>query len=127
MKGQSRRYLVLRIVSEVAPSREKLLNEIERSLRRIFGEYGVLESFPRLIAYDAEKMIGIVRCSHLWVERFRAALALTTRVGEHRAVLFILRSAGTLAALKRAFSVSDDLRDRRPAKNSSSKMKAYTR
>ncbi len=106
MKGQSRRYLALRITSEVAPSREKLLNEIEGSLRRFFGEYGVFKASPRLIAYDAEKMIGIVRCSYLWVERFRAALALTTRIGEHRAVLFILRTAGTIAALKRAFSVN---------------------
>jgi len=106
MKGQSRRYLVLRITSEVAPSREKLLNEIENSLRRLFGEYGVVKASLRLIAYDAEKMIGIVRCAHLWVERFRAALALTTRIGEDRAVLFILKSAGTVAALKRTLSRS---------------------
>ncbi len=106
MNKQSRRYLAFRLASDVGPPREMLFGEIENSLRRLFGEYGVLEASLRLIAYDAEKMIGIVRCSHPSVERLRAAVALTTRIGEHRAVLFILRSAGTIASLKRAFSLS---------------------
>jgi len=127
MNRQSRRYLALRIASDPPPTGEKLFDEIKNSLRRLFGEYGVLKASPRLIAYDAEKMIGIVRCSHLWVERFRAALALTTRIEEHRAALFIFRSAGTVAALRRSFPVNDDLRDKRMARSPPSDTIRYSR
>ncbi len=127
MRRQSRRYLALRIASEVAPSREKLSSEIENSLRKFFGEYGVLEASLRLIAYDLEKTIAIVRCSHQWVERLRAALALTTRVSEHQAALFVLRSAGTIAALERALSVNNYSRDKRPASDSMSRLTRLSR
>jgi len=107
MRHRSRRYLAVRVVSDVAPAGEKLFHDIEDSLRRLFGEHGVLKASPRLIAYDVERMIAIVRCSDSWVERLRAALALTARSDGRQLALFTTRSAGTLAALARSLSVRD--------------------
>jgi len=101
MNGGSRRYVALLVASDVDLTREKLSDEVESSVRRIFGEQGVLWAAPRLIDYDTKRMIGIVRCSHLWVERLRAAVALRTEIDGSRVAFFTLRSAGTLAALRK--------------------------
>jgi len=107
MRRQSRRYLAVRVVSDVAPAREKLFQDIEDSLRRLFGEHGVLKASLRLIAYDIERMIAIVRCSDSWVERLRATLVLMTKSDGRQLALFIVRSAGTVGALTRSLSIRD--------------------
>lgn len=105
MNRQSRRYLLLRIVSDTPLTGEELSDGIKDSLRKLFGEYGVLKASPRLVAYNVERMIGIARCAHLRVERLRAAIALITRIGDRRVSVFVLRSAGTISALRRSFIV----------------------
>jgi len=110
MRHRSRRYLAVRVVSDVAPAREKLFHDIEDSLRRLFGEDGVLKASPRPVAYDVESMIAVIRCSNSWIEKLRAALALTVRGDGHQLALFTIKSAGTLAALTRSMPVRDCLK-----------------
>ena len=100
MNRGSRRYVALLVASDIDLSREKLSDEVEVAVRRLFGEQGVLWAAARLIDYDTKRMICIVRCSHLWVERLRAAVALTTEIDGSRVAFFTLGSAGTLAALR---------------------------
>jgi RNase P/RNase MRP subunit POP5 len=99
MKSKSRRYLAVKIVSDTSPAREKLLQNIEDSLRRLFGECGLVGASPHLVMYDPERMIAIVRCSNKWVEGLRAALALVTRCNGQQLALFVVRSAGTIRTL----------------------------
>lgn len=101
MKSKSRRYLALRIVSDTAPPREKLLQGIEDSIKRLFGECGLVGASPRLVMYNPESMVAIVRCSNEWVERLRAALALVTKCNGEQLTLFVIRSAGTIRKLVR--------------------------
>lgn len=100
MNRGSRRYVALLVASDIDLTWEKFSVEIENSVRSVFGEHGVLWAAPRLIDYDVKRMIGIVRCSHLWVERLRAAVALRTEIDGSRVAFLTLRSAGTLAALR---------------------------
>ncbi len=101
MRRPSRRYLVFRIVSNASFPAERLSLEIEQSLRRFFGDIGALQAFPRLITYDAMKMIGVIRCSAAWVDRVRTALALTTQIEGQPTGFLVLRSSGTIASLRR--------------------------
>lgn len=98
-----RRYLVFKLVSDTALSPETVAAEIERSLGRLFGDVGVLQAFPRLIAFNPKTMMGVVRCSGGWVEQVRAALALTTKVEGHASAFLVVRSAGTIKLLRKSF------------------------
>lgn len=102
MRRPSRRYLVFRIVSDTSFPAEKLSLEIEQSLRGFFGDIGALQAFPRLISYDAAKMMGVIRCSTEWVDRVRTALALTTQIDGQTIGFLVLRSSGTIASLRRS-------------------------
>jgi len=102
MRRPARRYIVFRIMSDNSFSSERISTEIERSLKRFFGDIGVLHSFPRLVSYDATKMMGVLRCSATWLAKVRASIALTTQIDGHPVGFLVLRSSGTVASLRRS-------------------------
>jgi len=102
MRRPSRRYLAFRVVSDAPLSFEILSDQIDQSVRRFFGEIGALQAHTRLTRYNSTDRIGVLRCSAAWLERVRAALALTTNIEGSRCAFLTLRSSGTLASLKRA-------------------------
>jgi RNase P/RNase MRP subunit POP5 len=101
MRRPSRRYLAFRVISDAPPSFEKLSDQIDRSMRRLFGEIGAPQAHARLARYNSADMIGVLRCSAAWLENVRAALALTTNIEGSRCALLIMKSSGTLASLNR--------------------------
>jgi len=107
MRRRSRRYLAFRILTDTSLSSEKLSRQIDQSMRKLFGEIGTLQAHVRLTRYNPTNMIGILRCSATWVERVRAALALTTNMEGSRCAFHVLKSSGSIASLNRVIDLSD--------------------
>lgn len=120
MKRPPRRYLLFRLVSDTAFSPEIVAAEIERSVREFFGDVNVLLAFPRLIAFDPKRMMGVVRCSSRWVDQVRAALALTVRIEGHVSAFLVVRSAGTIESLRKRFDPDGGWIGRRASRRRSS-------
>lgn len=123
MRRPARRYLVFRIMSDDSFSSERISTEIERSLRRLFGDIGVLHSFPRLVSYDPTKMMGVLRCSAAWLVKVRASIALITQIDGHLVGFFVLKSSGTVASLRRSLDPTDAWIGRRHQHGVSSRRK----
>jgi ribonuclease P/MRP protein subunit POP5 len=104
LRGRTR-YLAFQVISEEKVLLQDLINTIWHSVLNFVGEAGTSEAELRFIkdAYDENKQMGILRCSHNSVEEVRASLALIQRIGDTRVVFKILGISGSIKATKMKF------------------------
>lgn len=97
----SRRYFLVRLISERALSSEQFNKALTDSVRRYFGEFGLSRIDPKLIRYDSQRSEAIIACRSNETEDLQAAIALLS--GEPNATItaLVLRISGTIKALRR--------------------------
>lgn len=98
----TRRYIAYQIISENKVDYDGLLNAIWHSILNFLGEFGASEAEIWIVRnlYDDRKQSGMIRCSHKYLERIRAALSLIERVGDTRVIVKVLGVSGTIKAAK---------------------------
>lgn len=98
----TRRYIAYQVISEDKFLYSDLRNAIWHSILNFLGEFGASEAQIWLIKnlYDEKKQAGIIRCSHKYLEKIRAALSLIQRIGDTRVVIKVLGVSGTIKATK---------------------------
>jgi len=101
IKREKRRYLALEVVSEQPLNEQIVLDAIQSSVHRLFGEYGTSQANIKLIKYLPEKRQLVIRCSHMMLERVRAAIASTIEVNGKTAAIHVVGVSGTLKALSK--------------------------
>jgi ribonuclease P/MRP protein subunit POP5 len=96
----TRRYIAYQVISEEKIPYADLANAIWHAILNFLGEFGVSEAEIWLVKnlYDEKKQAGIIRCSHRYLERIRAALSLVQRIGDTRVVIKVLGVSGTIKA-----------------------------
>ncbi|MCW4014782.1 MAG: Rpp14/Pop5 family protein [Candidatus Bathyarchaeota archaeon] len=99
IKREKRRYLALKAVSEQALGKEAVLDAIQSSVCRLFGEYGASKTKIKLIKEVPEKSHLVIRCSHLMLQEVRASIASTVEINGKPAVIHVVGVSGTLKAL----------------------------
>ena len=100
-KPEKRRYLALEVVSEQPLNEEILLDAIQASVHRLFGEYGASKANLQLIKTFPEKSQFVIRCSHNALEQVRAAIASTIELDGKTGAIHVLGVSGTLNALSK--------------------------
>jgi len=73
---------------------------IQRSIEETFGKFGLAEMKVRMIDFEEATGLALFRCDLGSLERLRAVLVLTTNIDGIRATAMVLRSSGTIKALK---------------------------
>ena len=101
IKREKRRYLALEVASVQPLNEQMVLNAVQSSLQRLFGEYGASKANIKLIKTIPEKRHFIIRCSHKALEQVRAAIASTTEINGKNAAIHVLDVSGTLKALSK--------------------------
>lgn len=76
-----------------------VLDAINASVLRLFGEVGASKANIRLIKCFAEQNRLFIRCSHVMLEKVRAAIAATVEINKTEAAVHVLEVSGTLKAL----------------------------
>jgi ribonuclease P/MRP protein subunit POP5 len=99
IKREKRRYLALEAVSEQPLDEQIVLDAVQASVHRLFGEYGASKANLKLIKNIPEKRQTVVCCSHKALEQVRAAIASTTSINGEAAVIHGLGVSGPLKAL----------------------------
>lgn len=104
LRGRTR-YLAFQVISEEKILLQDLINTIWHSVLNFVGEVGTSEAELRFFkdAYDENKQMGILRCSHDNVEKVRASLALIQRIGDNKVVFKVLGISGSVKATKMKF------------------------
>jgi len=96
-----RRYLALKIESEVVLSERDLVRAIWNSILQLFGEYGASKTNVYLVEFNPEDGYAILCCSHKAVDMIRAVVAAITGVNEKSVAIHVMRVSGTLKALRK--------------------------
>lgn len=95
------RYLGFKILSSTPIGKREVDEGIRRSIAELFGAYGLSRIEPKVIEYDEERSMGILRCNRPHLPMLRASLASITSIGRDPAALFVLRVSGTLKSLRK--------------------------
>ncbi|WP_309492354.1 Rpp14/Pop5 family protein [Candidatus Hecatella orcuttiae] len=100
-KKARKRYLLFQVLSDSEKLEKKKVGQVLfHRFRLLFGAFGLSQSDLSFLAYDGEKKLGVLRCSHEYVEHVRATLALTAEVQGSKARFHVVRVSGTLKTLK---------------------------
>ena len=104
VRGTGRRYLAISLDGGDAFSEQEISDALYQAVQELFGDFGVSGLRPRLIEYDEEKRVGIVRCDRSHTREMRAALALITEISNSDAAVRVMGASGTIKSLKAAIS-----------------------
>jgi ribonuclease P/MRP protein subunit POP5 len=96
----SHRYLLVRFITKDAVTTKVIEQTVRRSVEDMVGKLGSAEMNVRFIGFQEADGRAVFRCKSGSVERLRAALALVTHVDGNPAAAMVLRSSGTIKALK---------------------------
>jgi RNase P/RNase MRP subunit POP5 len=99
LKRQKRRYLALKLESEIIPTERELVDAIWAAVTKLYGEVGASQTGLALISFDVERRILVIRTSLVALPCVRASLATITSVAGKDAVLRVLGVSGTLKSL----------------------------
>jgi RNase P/RNase MRP subunit POP5 len=100
VRGTRRRYLAFKVQGGEGFDQSEVWSTAVSSLRYLYGVKGGAEADLRLIEYDAERGVGVLRCNHNYLTEVRASLALVTRIGDVEVSIQVLRVSGTVKTLR---------------------------
>jgi RNase P/RNase MRP subunit POP5 len=97
----SKRYLLVRVVSEKPISREEFGGAVIDSVRRNFGEIGLSRIDPKVVRYDGTRSRAILACNAGAATELQAAFALMFETSGAPIVPLVVGVSGTIKALGR--------------------------
>ncbi len=94
------RYIAFELISEKKLARDAVVKSLWNVVLRFLGEWDAGDTGFTVIEWDAEKDRGIARTAHKSLPKVKAALALTTKVGDEKVRPRILGISGTLKKIR---------------------------
>ena len=89
------RYIRFQVVGEKS---EKVVRQaLNNSVMQLFGEDGYSRSGCAIISY--EKGVGVMRCTHEWLDNVLVALTFVTKIGSKQGKVEVLAVSGTIKGL----------------------------
>ena len=101
VRRRRKRYLALRAEGNVPKDGRELEEIILKALLSLFGQDGASRADLKLIEYDGEEGVGIVRCSHKHMGLVRAAIASVVEHEGRPLAIHVVDVSGTLRALRK--------------------------
>jgi ribonuclease P/MRP protein subunit POP5 len=101
IKREKRRYLALEVAGAQPVDEKSVLDAVQASVSRLFGEYGASKTNLKLITYIPEKHQFVICCSHKMLEKVRAAIAAIMEINGKPAAMHVVGVSGTLKALSK--------------------------
>lgn len=99
VRGVRRRYLAVKVHSDLEIEGVDLFNAIGEKTRFIYGVVGSSKMDYKSIDYEGR--VAIIRCSHLWLSQMRAVIASIKEVNKVQVSLQVIRVSGTIKTLRR--------------------------
>ncbi len=103
------RYLVYHVISESEIKFTDLYNAMWDSISEILGYANMSKAKVWIMkdTYDEEKRIGIIKCTHMFVEHVRSGVTMLQRIGDSRVIVNVIGVSGTLNSARNKFITRD--------------------
>ncbi|MCJ7424459.1 Rpp14/Pop5 family protein [Candidatus Bathyarchaeota archaeon] len=99
LKKTKRRYLALEIDTVDAVDFNEFADGIWSALVKLYGEQGASRAGLTIIHHSPS--LAIIRVANAAIDMVRAALALTTKIGDKPVAIHVLAVSGTIKALRK--------------------------
>ena len=104
VKTFRRRYIAFRLTSTIAYSREAIVGALLKTVLSLNQkEYPSDIKYIRVISYDVETGLGIIRCNHRLVDVLRSSFEKMPATSIGLVSAEVLGVSGTIKALKQKF------------------------
>ena len=97
----TRRYFLVRVVSDLSSSGEEFGKVLSDSVQKHFGLMGLSRIDPRLIRFDSGRSQAIVGCAKEGAQDLQTAIALISDIAGTPIAPVTLRVSGTIKGLQR--------------------------
>ena len=97
----SKRYFLVKMISETHLSRDQFEIALETSVRRLFGEFGLARIHPKVVQFDETNSEATVACNKVGAEDLQAAVGLISSISGITATAMTIRVSGTIKGLAR--------------------------
>ena len=95
----SRRYVLVRIVSDHTVTEEQFGGALMAAVRRSFGEIGLARIGPRIVKFDTATLLTVIACKQEMVAELEAAVALIPSCGGGSVTPLVIQVSGTIKGL----------------------------
>ena len=100
MKRIKRRYLAVQIDSDGVITAKEFMEAVWGAVTRLYGEYGASLTSLKLLNYDDERKVAVIRAALVTVVMVRAALASILSIAGREAAVHVVTVSGTLKSLR---------------------------
>lgn len=102
---EKKRYLVFEVLSENPINSENISSAIHKSCTNYLGEKGMAAAAPIVLEnkWNGEKQRGVLKVSRKEVDNVRAALTLTTHIGNEQAIISTIGVSGIIKKAESTF------------------------
>ncbi|RLI05823.1 hypothetical protein DRO26_01070 [Candidatus Bathyarchaeota archaeon] len=100
VKLYRKRYLLFKVLSEKSLEKNIIRRSIFESFQKLFGVLDLSCAKLVFLEYDKEKNLGILRCSHTYLDHVRACLAFIRQINHEKVACFTLRVSGTIKTIR---------------------------
>jgi RNase P/RNase MRP subunit POP5 len=97
----TRRYFLVKILSQQPVSEEQFGRALTDSVRRYFGEIGLCRVDPRLIRFDEKESRAVVACRKEGASEMEAAIGLISGLSGAATAPITMKMSGTIKGLGR--------------------------
>ena len=97
----SKRYFLVKTITENPLSGEQFEIALTASVRRLFGEFGLARIHPKVVQFDEKSYEAIVACNKEGAEDLQAAIGLISGISETTVTAMTIRVSGTIKGLRR--------------------------
>jgi RNase P/RNase MRP subunit POP5 len=105
--AMKKRYIEFQYIGSEATI-EGVKNQMMDLAQKFFGELGLSEAALKIVEYDENKKIGILRCQRDYLKRVLGFLALADSLNGVAVRFIALRSSGTLKSLDKTDESTQD-------------------
>ena len=100
MRKAKRRYLALKIESDVMITADALMDTVWQAVQKLYGERGASISGLSLMIFEPQEKSAILRASREAVDMVRASIATITKIDGKPSAVHVLAVSGTIKSLR---------------------------
>lgn len=100
---EKKRYIYFKLHSANPPKYFDLKNAVFNSILDLIGDLGLAKANTHIVKnlWDGKNKTGVIRCSHIYVEQIKLALALIHQIGDEKIIFQSVRVSGTIKGLSK--------------------------
>ena len=103
VKSIKRRYIAFKLTAKSSFSKNEILEALIEALPKTNDQHPLDMEYIRVMEYDKETGLGIIRCHHKSVDILRPSFKKITQISTDSVNAEVLGVSGTIKALRRKF------------------------